>query len=104
MVRLSLTGSLVRWAATGISAVVIALAIQAVLPGGAWADAGGSVEQQLSDLEDRLFEHEYPSDASDARLERLEKMVFGEVRGGAVSQRLKDLVEAVPKPAEAPAQ
>src|SRR5262245_52734557 len=58
-----------------------------------------TIDQQIAGLEARLFQHEYPSDTTDARLARLEKMVFGEEKTGEPSERLKGLTDAVPAPA-----
>uniref|UniRef100_UPI003B985175 hypothetical protein n=1 Tax=Klebsiella pneumoniae TaxID=573 RepID=UPI003B985175 len=57
----------------------------------AWADT----ESDLARLEIKFFQHSYPKDAEPARLDRLEKMVFGEVKTGADADRLSKLVEAI---------
>jgi len=77
------------------------------------ADSGGT---DINSLEKRFFEHTYPKDTTGERLERLEKMVFGEVRPGNDQERLANLMAAVPaetappsdnsasQPSNAPAQ
>ncbi len=51
---------------------------------------------RLSQLEVKFFKHTYPKDEEAVRLERLEKMIFGEARTGAAEQRLKNLADTVP--------
>ena len=53
-------------------------------------------ESDLTRLEIKFFQHNYPKDNQPARLERLEKMVFGEVKSGGDNDRLAKLIEAVP--------
>src|SRR5271163_1373137 len=55
-------------------------------PGCAAATAGG--DSNLSKLELKFFQHEYPKDTNQVRLERLEKMVYGETKTGSESERL----------------
>lgn len=50
----------------------------------------------LSKLEYKYFQHDYEKDDPQTRLERLEKMVFGEARTGSDEERLKNLVALVP--------
>lgn len=58
------------------------------------ASVGSDV--RLSQLEVKFFKHTYPKDEEAARLERLEKMIFGEARTGASETRLKNLADTVP--------
>lgn len=58
------------------------------------ASVGSDV--RLSQLEVKFFKHTYPKDEEAVRLERLEKMIFGEARTGASEQRLKNLADTVP--------
>src|SRR6185369_5120468 len=60
------------------------------------AALAASMEDQLGQLENRFFEHQYPKDTVDARLERLEKFVLGEARSGPDSERLKTLLGSLP--------
>lgn len=53
-------------------------------------------DARLSQLEVKFFKHTYAKDDDTARLERLEKMIFGEVRQGGDSDRLKNLADTVP--------
>lgn len=48
-------------------------------------------------LEQKFFEHTYPKDPLPQRLERIEKMVFGETKTGADGERLAKLLQAVPQ-------
>jgi hypothetical protein len=50
----------------------------------------------MTRLEIRFFQHNYPKDSQEARLDRLEKMVFGETKTGSEGERLARLVGAVP--------
>jgi hypothetical protein len=50
----------------------------------------------MTKLEIRFFQHNYPKDSQEARLDRLEKMVFGEVKTGSEGERLSRLVGAIP--------
>jgi hypothetical protein len=47
-------------------------------------------------LEQKFFEHTYPKDPLPQRLERIEKMGFGESKTGADGERLSKLIQAVP--------
>jgi hypothetical protein len=58
----------------------------------------------LDSLEKRFFEHTYAKDSMDQRLERLEKMVFGEVRPGSDQERLANLQAAVPADTSTPVE
>lgn len=58
--------------------------------------ADGPAEPGLSKLEVKFFQHDYPKETIESRLERLEKMVFGEVRPGSNYERLQNLLAAVP--------
>jgi hypothetical protein len=53
----------------------------------------------LERLEQKFFQHSYPKDEMPVRLERLEKMVFGETKTGSDPDRLANLVTAIPAPA-----
>jgi hypothetical protein len=75
------------------------------------ADATGSQSpaavagsNDIESLEKRFFEHTYAKDGMDQRLERLEKMVFGEVRPGSDQERLANLLAAVPAEPSEPAE
>src|SRR5262249_52032077 len=85
--------------AVGWQAVVAACLVAAVLifcqsPAPA-ADSSTS-GPSLSKLEVKFFQHDYPTDTMASRLERLEKMVFGEIRSGSDYDRLSNLLAAVP--------
>src|SRR5262245_59086686 len=59
--------------------------------------AGPESNPNLAKLEVKFFQHDFAKeDDVNARLERLEKMLFGEVRTGDAGERLKNLLAAVP--------
>jgi hypothetical protein len=58
--------------------------------------SAADVDPNIVKLEKRFFEHDYPKDTTEARIERLEKMVFGEAKTGSVQERLKALMTVVP--------
>ncbi len=47
-------------------------------------------------LETKFFSRTYPKDTSDARLDRLEKLVFGEAKDGNDRERLDALLKSIP--------
>ena len=57
------------------------------------ASSGSSLDK----LENRFFEHTYKSDSEEARIDRLEKLVFGEIKQGDLKERLSSLESALPK-------
>jgi hypothetical protein len=59
------------------------------------ADAD-TADPSVPKLEQKFFEHTYPKDPLPQRLERIEKMVFGEAKSGADGDRLAKLIQAVP--------
>ena len=59
----------------------------------AFADAA---EDAVAKLEIKFFSHDYPKDPIAARLDRLEKMVFGESKTGDTDKRLSSLLAVVP--------
>ncbi len=52
-------------------------------------------------LETHFFEHTYPSDDNEKRVERLEKLVFGESKTGDIQARLQSLSASMPKDTDA---
>lgn len=71
----------------------VALSVFLVAPASfAVADNDGN----LLKLEEKFFQHTYPKESIDARLDRIEKMVFGEAKDGDDAARLSALVQAVP--------
>jgi hypothetical protein len=58
----------------------------------AWAIDDSSIAK----LERKLFHKDYSKDLVDARLDRLEKMVFGEAKDGSEPERISNLLTAVP--------
>jgi hypothetical protein len=59
-----------------------------------FADSGTDTE--LNKLETKLFQHTYAKDTPDTRIDRLEKLIFGESQKGSVNERVSALVKAVP--------
>lgn len=57
---------------------------------------GGSVKQQLSALEQRLFFKTYEDADDQSRLQRIEKQVFGQPLEGATQERLSKISSALP--------
>ncbi len=53
-------------------------------------------DASLLKLEEKFFQHTYPKESIDGRLDRIEKMVFGEAKDGDDAARLSALVQAVP--------
>src|SRR5262249_46950531 len=85
---------------TGIPILIIAF-LSFCCPCPTWADpaSDGLSEpstKNLGKLETKLFQHSYPKDEPQVRLDRLEKLVFGAPKTGSVSERLNALVQAVP--------
>ena len=60
------------------------------------AFANTDTDPNIVKLEKRFFEHDYPKDTTEARIERLEKMVFGEAKTGPIQERLSSLMSVVP--------
>ena len=57
---------------------------------------GGSVKQQLSALEQRLFFKTYEDADDGSRIQRIEKQVFGQPMEGSVQERLAKIGAALP--------
>ncbi len=67
------------------------------------ADAGTAQspgdKQYLSDIdtfENKFFCHEFPQDSVSARLDRIERLVYGRVLGGSTSKRVSRLLADIP--------
>lgn len=60
------------------------------------AFAALSDDPNLVKLEQKFFQHSYPKESNEERLDRLEKMIFGEAKDGNERERLDNLVSAVP--------
>ena len=61
------------------------------------ASTQGSADQKLTQLEDKLFEHNYPSEDEARRLHRLEQFVFGDDQTGSLNDRLSHLQSTLAK-------
>ncbi len=53
-------------------------------------------QSQLEKLENKLFHHTYPKENTEARLSRLEKLIFGGDQKGGEDDRIQALIKAVP--------
>jgi hypothetical protein len=82
---------------------LLALSLAFGLAFGDRAMAAISQDESLAKLEVKFFKHTYPKDADETRLDRLEKMIFGETRSGADTERLKNLAATVPNLNDLPA-
>lgn len=58
--------------------------------------AVASLNPDIAALEKRFFDHSYPNESMASRLDRLERMVFGEQKTGSDQSRLTALLLAVP--------
>jgi len=58
--------------------------------------AAESPDMSLQRLEQKFFQHSYPKDTETDRIQRIEKMVFGETKTGSDQVRLQNLVQAIP--------
>lgn len=90
-----------RWAG---QAIFVGLALTVAVCGTqSIALAGIESDPNLVKLEMKFFQHDFgKEDDVNARLGRLEKMVFGDVRTGDSNERLKNLLAAVPNLDAAP--
>ncbi len=91
-----------RFAAFAITAILSCFIFSnAALAG----DLDKAEVNSLDGLETRFFEHTYKKEDTEARLDRLEKLIYGEAKQGDQAQRLTDLVAALPKsdPGDPPA-
>jgi hypothetical protein len=61
-----------------------------------FAFAGAESDPKLAKLEQKFFHNEFVKEDVGARLDRLEKLVFGEAKAGDADTRLQNLVAAVP--------
>ena len=70
----------------------------ALLMSAGWSQvrADDSVSGSLAKLEDKFFQHDFSKDEVGDRIERLEKLVYGEARTGSTDERLKTLMTLIP--------
>ncbi len=85
----------IRLSALAIAACTLSLTVQLSVCNIAFA-SDAVLDTKIQKLELKLFQHEYSKDPVDSRLERLEKMVFGEGKSGTAEERLNNLFSAVP--------
>ncbi len=60
-----------------------------------------SPSQTINLLENKFFEHTYPSDDDEKRVERLEKLIFGESKTGNLQARIQTLSGSLPHDTDA---
>lgn len=72
---------------------IAAFGVSCLITDSAWAV---TIDDNISKLEQRFFQHPYPKETAQLRLERLEKTVFGEAREGPENERLSALLKAIP--------
>lgn len=77
--------------------IALAIGLSVGLPGICLADASGDLDK----LEDRFFQHSYAKEPASARLDRIEKLMFGETKSGSDSARLGALMQNLPADASA---
>ena len=77
-----------------IFALTISLALSICVGGRAFAAVGD--DPRLGQLENKFYKHTFPKDDDATRLDRLEKMIFGEAKSGSDADRLKALADTVP--------
>ncbi|MBX9689758.1 MAG: hypothetical protein K2X27_23820 [Candidatus Obscuribacterales bacterium] len=61
-------------------------------------------ERELSRLEKRYFQHDFPSDSLDDRLSRLEQLILGDTAKGDFGSRMKTLFQSVDREQNAMAE
>ncbi len=80
--------------------VAIQLALPLALLGGTNYSPVYAVSKELKDdlskMEIKFFEHDYKKESVEKRIERVEKLVYGEAKTGSEDDRLSALVAAVP--------
>ena len=77
-----------------IFALTVSLALSICVGGVAFAAIGD--DPRLGQLENKFYKHTFPKDDDATRLDRLEKMIFGEAKSGSDTDRLKALADTVP--------
>jgi hypothetical protein len=87
-----------------ISCLAISLALLASNACLAVSEGDSTGDAKISQLETKFFQHDYTKDSQAARVERLEKMVFGEAKTGPLDQRLANLLKVVPTTDNIPAK
>ena len=83
------------FAGLSIVAVVVAATCTLGLSSYAPAFANDVPQSDVDKLETKFFRHMYPKDSTTVRLDRLEKMVFGETKSGSDQERTAGLLKLV---------
>src|SRR5579885_3061059 len=78
-----------------ISAVAVMVAASLTLAAYQPAFANDEPRSDVDKLEVKFFRHMYQKDTTVARLDRLEKMVFGETKSGSEQERISGLLKLV---------
>ncbi len=105
----TLAGTALTWLLSAVIQMVqaanvpTAVGVLAAMVAPSSTNSAASVSASLSKLEDNLFEFTYPGDDEDARLNRLEKFVFGAKQTGTDAVRLSRLQSAITSNQEVPA-
>lgn len=74
---------------------VLALALSFALHFAAPAFSLDAEMTSLSKLEQKFFHHDYPKDDKTVRIERLEKLVYGETKSGGNEERISSLLSLI---------
>ncbi|MBY0358981.1 MAG: hypothetical protein K2W82_13340 [Candidatus Obscuribacterales bacterium] len=75
----------------GVLALALFLALQFAAP----AFSLDAEMTNLSKLEQKFFHHDYPKDDKTVRIERLEKLVYGEAKSGGNEERISSLLTLI---------
>ncbi len=78
-----------------LSRIIIAL-IFILLSSWMTTAALSTTDQNLSSIENKLFEHDYPKEDDKQRLDRIENFVFGTTSNGSIQQRLDAVLKIMP--------
>jgi hypothetical protein len=84
-----------------VPALFIAISVSLCAPAWATTHLDASTSKELSRLEQQYFKQTFGKDSDDTRIQRLEKLVFGQTVTGETSERVKNLVSAADSAASA---
>lgn len=88
-------GSLKKWSFGAAVALALTLSLYVNCDAG-FCTAAQKPKSDLDKLEMKYFQHMYPENDTNARLRRIEKMVFGEEKTGTAQERLASILATVP--------
>ncbi len=94
---------------TGNPFIAVCTAALLFVGNAAWVPAFAAADPNtptdpIGQMEVKYFEHTYPNDTQEQRLDRLEKLVFGEIKTGSDDERVSSLLAAIPNLSAAPTQ